>query len=255
MQLMQINSSRFQAAFKAMTVHLGLSLLVAAAVALFVFTLWFPYPYRELAGGSELFILVIAVDLVCGPLLTIVLYSPTKPKREILTDISLIVAIQLLALCYGIWTVWQVRPLFVVQEADRLTIISKANLNLADMNALPYELKASFFGGPVQVSLRKLTDKEKEKLVAEIKAGGHDASEHPSLYVKYDGNKAYENANQLEKLIKLKPELASQLENLKNKQHAENIQQLRYLYIIGRNYWIAIINNEGKAVGFLKNAI
>lgn len=245
MQLMQINSLRFQAAFKAMTVHLGLSLLVAAAVALFVFTLWFPYPYRELAGGSELFILVIAVDLVCGPLLTIVLYSPTKPKREMLTDISLIVAIQLLALCYGIWTVWQVRPLFVVQEADRLTLISRANLALNELDSLPNELKPSFFGGPIQVSLRELTTLEREKLIEEIKARRHDASEHPSFYVKYDGAKAYANGHLLKDLLRIQPALQSQIEAIKSKSKMNSSEQLRYLYIIGRNYRLAIINIEG----------
>ena len=128
-----------------MGIHFGLSLLVAAVIALLVFTAWFPYPYRELAGGSELFMLVIAVDLVCGPLLTFVLYSPTKPRREMLTDISLVVAIQLLALCYGIWTVWQVRPLFVVQEADRLSIISRASIVLNELDQLPTTLKPKFF--------------------------------------------------------------------------------------------------------------
>jgi hypothetical protein len=138
---MKISSTRFIPAFKAMTVHFGLSLLVGAIVALLVFTIWFPYPYRELAGGRELFMLVMAVDIVCGPLLTFVLFSPTKPKKELTTDISLIAVIQILALCYGIWTVWQVRPLFLVQDADRFNIISAANIEAKDLELLPENLK------------------------------------------------------------------------------------------------------------------
>ena len=252
---MNINTLRFKSAFKAMGVHFGLSLLVAAIIAFLVFTAWFPYPYRELAGGSELFMLVIVVDLVCGPLLTLVLYSPTKPKREMLTDISLIVVIQLMALCYGIWTVWQVRPLYVVQEADRLTIISRANLALNELDSLPNELKPTYFGGPVQVSLRDLTALEIEKLTAEIKSGGHDASEHPSLFVKFDGNKAYKNAHPLDQLKKLRPELVSQSTDNKSQDVNAKIEQMRYLYLVGRNYWIAIINSEGKTLGFVKDQI
>ena len=97
---MQTNPARFKFAAKAAFVHFGLSLLVGAIVAFLVFTLWFPYPYRELAGGRELFILVMAVDIICGPLLTFVLFSPTKPRKELITDISLIAFIQILALFY-----------------------------------------------------------------------------------------------------------------------------------------------------------
>lgn len=234
-----------------MGIHFGLSLLVAAVIAFLVFTAWFPYPYRELAGGSELFMLVIAVDLVCGPLLTFVLYSPTKPKREMFTDISLVVTIQLLALCYGIWTVWQVRPLFVVQEADRFSIISRASIALTELDQLPTALKPAYFGSPVVVSLRALSSPERDKLVAEIKAGGHDASEHPSFYVTYDGSIAYGNAHLLKNLLRVKPALRDQVDNILFKSTVKNEDQLRYLYIVGRNYWIAVINSEGKMEGYI----
>ena len=72
---MKLSSLRFRSAIKAMGWHFGVSALVAAAVAVLVFMVWFPYPYRQLAGGTELFILVMAVDLVCGPLLTLVLFN------------------------------------------------------------------------------------------------------------------------------------------------------------------------------------
>jgi hypothetical protein len=169
---MQVNTTRFKLAFKAMTVHFGLSLLVAAIVAFLVFTIWYPYPYRELAGGRELFILVMGVDVVCGPLLTLVLFSPTKPKKELVTDISLIAAIQIIALCYGMWTVLQVRPLFLVQEADRFNIISAANIEIKDLELLPANLRPNLFSGPIKVSLRDMSTEEREKLNAQIKSGG-----------------------------------------------------------------------------------
>ncbi len=50
--------------------HLLISLAVAALAAVLVFVLWYPGPFRELAGGRELFVLVTSVDVVLGPLLT-----------------------------------------------------------------------------------------------------------------------------------------------------------------------------------------
>jgi hypothetical protein len=249
---MQINSSRFQAAFKAMTVHLGLSLLVAAAVALLVFTIWFPYPYRELAGGSELFMLVMAVDIVCGPLLTFVLFSPTKPRKEMLTDISLIVIIQLIALCYGIWNVWQIRPLYLVQEADRFNIISAANIDTKDLDLLPTGLKPKLFGGPIKVSLRDLTSTEQEKLISQIKSGGKDASTLPMFYTPYQGAKAYQNGHELRELLITHPQHKNQIVNLTDKSNADNNNKMRYLYISGRYYWIVVVNQSGEFVEYLE---
>jgi hypothetical protein len=250
---MQINTSRFKLAFKAMTVHFGLSLLVAAIVALLVFTLWFPYPYRELAGGRELFILVMAVDIVCGPLLTFVLFSPTKPRKELLTDISLIVAIQLLALCYGIWNVWMVRPIYLVQEADRFNIMSRASIETKELETLPTELKPKFFGEPVKVSLRELSAAEREKLVVDIKAGGKDASERPFFYTNYDASAAYKNGHPIRDLLLTQPDRKNEITNLVATTNSKNLNQFQYLYIVGRKFSIAILNSAGEVIGYINS--
>ena len=39
--------------FKAGSIHLGISLMIATLAALLVFGLWYPYPYRETSGGRE----------------------------------------------------------------------------------------------------------------------------------------------------------------------------------------------------------
>jgi hypothetical protein len=248
---MKINTTRFKLAFKAMTVHFGLSLLVAAIVAFLVFTIWYPYPYRELAGGRELFILVMGVDVVCGPLLTFVLFSPTKPKKELLADVSLIVVIQLLALSYGIWNVWLIRPLFVVQEADRLSIISRTNINRLSLETMSTDLKPRLYSGPTKVSLRQLTSDEVERINADIKAGGNDSAEHPEFYIHFEGHKAFENAHPLKKLLLTNPSKQGDVDLLIASNNID-ISQLRYLYIVGRHYWLAVINSEGEIVGYIR---
>ena len=67
---------------RAAGLHLLLSLVVATLAAVLVFGLWYPGVYRLLAGGGELFLLVVVVDVVCGPLLTLVLFNPTKPRAD-----------------------------------------------------------------------------------------------------------------------------------------------------------------------------
>lgn len=49
------NTSFWADRFKASGIHLGLSLVMASLAALLVFGIWYPYPYREISGGRELF--------------------------------------------------------------------------------------------------------------------------------------------------------------------------------------------------------
>ena len=70
--------SRWRFALKNAGWHLVVSLILAGLAALLVFAVWYPYPYSELTGGLNLYTLVVSVDIVCGPLLTLILASPKK---------------------------------------------------------------------------------------------------------------------------------------------------------------------------------
>ena len=74
---------RFLSAIRVACLHFLFSLVVALLAAALVFGLWYPFPYGHLSGGRELFLLVVAVDVVCGPLLTMVLFNPAKPRAEL----------------------------------------------------------------------------------------------------------------------------------------------------------------------------
>ena len=61
---MLTNSMFWKARFRAASIHLGISLALAALSAMLVFFVWYPYPYREISGGRSLFLLVITVDVI-----------------------------------------------------------------------------------------------------------------------------------------------------------------------------------------------
>lgn len=248
---MKLNIIRLKSAFKASAVHFCFGLLIAILTAWVIFSIWYPYPYRELSGGKELFIILMSIDIICGPLLTFVLFSPTKQKKELRTDISVVVIIQILALIYGIWNIWLVRPLYVVQEADRLTIITRVSLNTQKLAALPIELQAPWFGGPKKVSLRSLTPLETEKIIADIKAGGNDSAERPDFYITYDGRKAYQNGRPLSDVLKAQPNKQSDIDKVVVSSNSLDAKQLHYVYIVGRYYWLAVLNPLGDVVGYI----
>lgn len=251
---MNINKLRFKSAAKAMGWHFVGSLVMACLVAAVVFGLWFPFPYRQLAGGTELFFLIMGVDIVCGPLLTLVLFNPTKPNRELLADLSIVVLLQMGALAYGVWTVHQARPLYLVHEVDRFKVIALADVDALDLAKLPENLKHQLFKGPQTVGLRDASKEEREKVMFESVQGGRDYGERPNFYALYDSTqaaKAYTKAKPLELFGQKHPEKLAEINSLQNKLPVE-AWSLRYLPVTAREDWVAVLNGKGEIVGYIK---
>ena len=67
---------------------------------------------------ANIFLILLFVDVVCGPLLTLVLASPEKSHRAHAVDFTLIGTVQMLALLYGLLYVLQARPETVKSQAE-----------------------------------------------------------------------------------------------------------------------------------------
>ena len=115
--------------FQAAGIHLCISLVIAALAATLVFALWYPYPYRDLSGGRELFTMLVSIDVILGPLLTLAVFNLKKPRAELVRDLAIIGLVQLLALGYGLWTVYQARPVHMVFEMDRFRVTHAADID------------------------------------------------------------------------------------------------------------------------------
>lgn len=249
------HSQRVRAAARAAGVHLLCSLGVALLAASLVFGLWYPFPYRELSGGRELFLLVVAVDVVCGPLLTMVLFNPAKPRVELWRDLGLVALIQLGALGYGLHTVWQARPLFLVLEIDRFKVIAAPDVLAASVAALPAALQPGWTSGPKTVAIREPKDTdERNKVLFESVQGGRDYAERPEFYLPYEGAaalKSLQRAQPLTVFLKKHPTQEDAAKGLAIKTGADLAQWL-YLPIVGRQDWVAVLDKQGQIRGFLK---
>lgn len=250
-----IEIDRLKIASKVAALHVCLSAVVAALAAGVVFFLWYPYPYGELAGGRGLFTLIVSVDVVCGPLLTFVLYSPKKPKIEIIRDLSLVALIQFCALVYGVVTVWNARPLYLVAEVDRFKVISAVALPDNFKQILPSTMVPNLFQGPMTIGVRAPKDiEEKNTVMFESLEGGADYAERPNFFVAYDravAEKLMKRSKPLADFLTRYPEqrvAADQLARLQGKA----TETLHYLPVIGRQDWIAVMDLQGNIAGFLK---
>lgn len=111
--------------WSAFAFHLAASLAVfvlLASIALFWF---FPGGLFQAAGGWEGLKIIVAVDLVLGPCLTLIVFNLRKPRSELVRDLSLIALVQVLALGAGVWLVANARPLAVVQVFDTFHVLTR----------------------------------------------------------------------------------------------------------------------------------
>jgi len=95
-------------------IHLLASALVATSLTTLLVAYWYPLPYFFADGGWQGLRLVLAVDCVLGPLITLIIYNPKKSRRQLLADYGVVITIQVLAFTFGTWTVFRQHTAMVV---------------------------------------------------------------------------------------------------------------------------------------------
>lgn len=171
--------------FYAFLIHLLLSALVATVTIILVFFVWYPKPLNVAVGVTGIFLTVLAVDIVIGPLLTFVVYR--KGKAGLKLDLTIIALLQVAALSYGIHTVFVGHPAFIVFNQDRFDMtrlieIDEASQKTAEQANNPSALVSWFY--PRWVGAVAPSDpKRAEEILFSVVAGGADWPQLPELYV------------------------------------------------------------------------
>lgn len=189
--------------------HLIVSFLLAALVALLIFFLWYPAPYYKVSGGLELFFLVISVDVICGPLLTLILSNSSKPKRELKRDISLVIVVQLMALSYGLVSLYYARPVYLAYEGDRFRLVGAADIDLAMLEQARPEFRTLPVTGPKLVYTKLLNNSDSGYLASLQDAmQGFHPSYKPERWELYSAHveEVKASAKPITKLLSTNPE-------------------------------------------------
>ncbi|MEM8547120.1 MAG: hypothetical protein AAGF46_03050, partial [Pseudomonadota bacterium] len=105
---------------KAIIGHFLISLFIVSTVLLLVFLVWYPSPYFQILGPAAVLKTLVGVDLVLGPLLTVILYKPGK--KGLWFDMGFIAVVQAAALIYGTSVLYQERPQYVIFAVDRFVV-------------------------------------------------------------------------------------------------------------------------------------
>jgi hypothetical protein len=178
--------------FYAFLTHLLLSGLVAIIVLIMVFFVWYPKPLDEATGITQIFLLLLAVHIVTGPVMTFVIYR--RGKRGLKFDIAIIVILQIVALSYGIYTVFVGRPAFIVFNQDRFDIVRIVEIDTTSARIAELAnnqlAKRSWFYPRWIAAIAPSDPKRAETILFSALSGGADWPQSPELYVPLEQVKA-----------------------------------------------------------------
>lgn len=238
----------------ASAIHLVLSLIISALAALLVFGLWYPYPYREISGGRELFFLVMSVDVVMGPLITLVIFNRTKTHRHLIMDFTVIGLLQIAALLYGLWTVFAARPVHLVFEYYRIAVVHAADVDPTTLAQAQPSLRALPTTGPTLLSLRPFKDVSEQLDSTMAALNGVPQAAQPALWQSWDAARA-DILKESRPVDQLKERFGLQTALIDRAIIATGLPAdgLRYLPLLGRKLsWTVLISEKSaQPVGFL----
>ena len=162
--------------------HLSISLFIAILVMGLVFFVWYPVPLASAVGVTQIFLMLLAIDVIIGPILGLLVYK--EGKKSLKFDLAVIILIQLSALCYGIYNIAEGRPAWLVYTVDRFELVRNNEIiddhiqNAQKQYQQPSWLKPQF----VAIEFAKDMQQRNDDMFAEV-LGGVSIAQKPERYV------------------------------------------------------------------------
>lgn len=230
--------------------HLWPSLLaVAVAVSLTVFA-WYPDPFYRAGQGVRFALLLIVFAGLVGPALTWLVYKDHRFKFRF--DVTVIVMIQLAAIGWATYTLYEKRPYFMVFAVDRFEVLSRGDVDpasITDPQFLPGPAS-----GPRLVFAAMPTDRQvyAELVRGVMFEGGPDIHLRPELWHLFEEKQAFAMlvARPLEDLRNARPGSAEAIDRWVHRR-GKPIQSFKFAPASGRfgDFAAVLRSDSGEFVG------
>lgn len=164
--------------------HLAISVIIALLVVGLVFFVWYPSPLATAVGVTHIFLMILAIDVILGPLLGLLVYK--EGKKTLKFDLGVIIALQISALCYGLYSIEQGRPAWLVFYADRFELIRKNDLLLENIDQAKKQFQQVSWAKPQFVAIKTITNTQQHQddIFTEV-MGGVSLAQKPERYVDF----------------------------------------------------------------------
>ncbi|OTG80701.1 TfpX/TfpZ family type IV pilin accessory protein [Acinetobacter sp. ANC 4648] len=169
--------------------HLLVSVILALLVIAIVFFVWYPFPLAKAVGVTQIFLMLIVIDVIIGPLLGLLVYK--EGKKTLKMDLVIIILIQLAALSYGVFSIAQGRPVWIVYtNIDRFELVRNIDVEKDNIAIASQEYKKTNWLRPHIVALKKekTIDEQNKRLFNDL-SNGISAAMYPERYTTFSESK------------------------------------------------------------------
>ncbi|WP_168542254.1 MULTISPECIES: TfpX/TfpZ family type IV pilin accessory protein [unclassified Acinetobacter] len=162
--------------------HLTLSFIVALVLLGLIFYCWYPTPLAKTVGVTHIILMLFAIDIIIGPLLGLLVYK--EHKKTLKFDLSVIILIQISALMYGVYSLEQGRPAWLVYNVDRFELVRKNDIILVNIDQAQPRFQQVSSVGPkfAAVKLAVSAQQRQDDMFTEV-LGGISLAQQPERYI------------------------------------------------------------------------
>jgi hypothetical protein len=241
---------------KAAAIHLSLSAVVALLAVAGAIFVWYPPPLFDIMGGGHLTAMLVAVDVTLGPVITLVIFNPKKPRRELFTDYTVVGLVQLAALVYGLYVLSVARPAYVVFVKDRFSVVRVNDIEPTELDKVTNdEFKSLPWMGPKTVAAVMPEDRdERNRILFSAVGGAGDIETMPQHFVAYR-EQAMDAARAARPLSELKQAHPDQMAEVQAAVEKSGLveEALGYLPMVGKRHDIAVLidKSNGDIKGYV----
>lgn len=162
--------------------HLLISFIIAFIAVIVVFIFWYPSPLATAMGVTKIFLMLILIDVIVGPLLTLLVYK--EGKKTLKLDISVIVILQLLALAFGLYNIEQGRPVWLAFQNNQFELVRHNDIIYSNNSSENEKYTHVNWLGPQFIGVNTgKTDKDKSKMLMREMSTGIMVAYRPELYM------------------------------------------------------------------------
>jgi hypothetical protein len=170
--------------WRASGLHLLISAAVAGTVLAVMLAVWFPGPLFVASGGSILILILVGVDVIVGPLITLMVYR--QGKRGMKFDLVAIAALQLAAFAYGVHVVYLARPAFIVFVKDQFQVAAVVAIEPEEFAKARFpQFRSPPLGGPLYAYADIPTDPNTRNVLIFAGLAGRDLETIPRYFSPY----------------------------------------------------------------------
>jgi hypothetical protein len=167
--------------FTAAVAHFALSALIGAILLGLFWFVWYPAPMLLAIGGHEIFLLILGIDVVLGPLLTLIVFR--SGKKSLKFDLAVIALMQVGAMAYGVNVLLEGRPAYVAALGDKFQVVQATEVTVANLEKAKQTLPLF---GPEWVGTKAPEGRYDTDAVRDVTAIGGGRGHFPQLHVSYE---------------------------------------------------------------------